>query len=430
MWMTAAGVLFSVLFYSLFLPFAQAATARYPDPEALAGFLGVFGAGVTIAAFAISILFANRLLAWLGAAAVIFILPVLYGGSFGILLASSALTTLIVTRAAVMVWLQGVASPAWETLVNVVPETRRDQVRAFISGGPSQTGTAIAGLVTLVGQEVLTPRQLATIGLAVAVLTIWVTWRIRRSYAGALVDALRAGRPSVFEGRPVEGSPVVLELDATAIGLALEASRDPDPRVRRLGVEMLSASDDARARADLAERTTDEDALVRAFAIVGLAGSGSLDTAVLGRALEDDDPAVRLAAIDALEDGSRAPFDEDRMRSLEADPDPTVVAAVSVVALRAVPSARPSSGDRRLLGDEETEVRVAIVRRLRAVSPEDVTSFVPPMLDDPTPAVRDGRRSGRWRRPRRRRPSPPRCAPEGEDASPRQQPPTCSRVWI
>src|SRR5439155_660351 len=136
MWMTAAGVLFSVLFYSLFLPFAQAATARYPDPEALAGFLGVFVAGVTIVAFLISILL-----------------------------------------------------------------------------------------------------------LAVAGVTIGAAWRIRRSYAGALVDALRAGRPSVFEGRPVQGTPVVLELDATAIGLALEASRDPDPRVRRLGVELLASGD-------------------------------------------------------------------------------------------------------------------------------------------------------------------------------------------
>src|SRR5438445_230807 len=130
MWMTAAGVLFSVLFYSLFLPFAQAATARYPDPEALAGFLGVFGAAVTIVAFVISILFANRLLAWLGASAVILALPVLYGGSFGILLASSAFTTLVITRGVVMVWLQGVASPAWGTLVDVVPDDRRDQARA------------------------------------------------------------------------------------------------------------------------------------------------------------------------------------------------------------------------------------------------------------------------------------------------------------
>jgi CRP-like cAMP-binding protein len=388
MWMTAAGVLFSVLFYSLFLPFAQAATARYPDPEALAGFLGVFGAAATIVAFVISILFANRLLAWLGASAVILALPVLYGGSFGILLASSAFTTLVVTRGVVMVWLQGVASPAWETLVNVVPEARRDQVRAFISGGPSQTGTAIAGVLTLVGQQALTARQLSIIGLAVAVLTIWATWRIRRSYTGALVDALRAGRPSVFEGRPVQGTPVVLKLDAAAIGLALEASRDADPRVRRLGVEMLAAGDDPRVRAELEDRTKDVDAMVRALAIDGLSRSEAVDGSILTRALGDEAAGVRLAAVEAIADGSRALQREERLRPLEADPDPVVAAAVAV-ALLGGPS-RPGAVEsiRRLLSDQQADVRVAAVRRLRAASRDDVITLALPMLHDPSPVVR------------------------------------------
>jgi len=388
MWMTAAGVLFSVLFYSLFLPFAQAATARYPDPEALAGFLGVFGAAVTIVAFVISILFANRLLAWLGAAAVIIVLPVLYGGSFGILLASSAFASLVVTRAIVMVWLQGVASPAWETLVNVVPEARRDQVRAFISGGPSQTGTAIAGVLTLVGQQALTARQLSVIGLAVAVLTIWAAWRIRRSYTGALVDALHAGRPSVFEGRPIQGTPVVLKLDATAIGLALEASRDADPRVRRLGVEMLAAGDDPRMRAELEDRMGDEDAMVRALAIDGLSRSLALDGSVLTRALLDEGAIVRLAAVEALADGSRDVLLEERLGPLEADPDPAVSAAVCVTLLGGPTRLSAVVGLRRLLDDEETDVRVAAVRRLRSASADDVVTFARPMLEDPSPAVR------------------------------------------
>ena len=388
MWMTGAGVLFSVLFYSLFLPFAQAATARYPDPEALAGFLGVFSAAVTIVAFVISILFANRLLAWLGAAAVILVLPALYGGSFGILLASSAFTTLVVTRAAVMVWLQGVASPAWETLVNVVPEVRRDQVRAFISGGPSQTGTAIAGVLTLVGQQALTATQLSIIGLAVAAVTIWAAWRIRRSYTGALVDALRAGRPSVFEGRPVQGTPVVLELDATAIGLALEASRDEDPRVRRLGVEMLAAGDDPRVRAELEDRTKDVDAMVRALAIDGLSGSEGVDGSVLTRALGDEAAIVRLAAVEAIAEGSRGFRLEERLGPLQADPDPVVAAAVGVALLGGPSRSGAVESVRRLLSHDRDDVRVAAVRKLRAASPDDVIALALPMLEDPSPAVR------------------------------------------
>ena len=57
-------------------------------------------------------LLANRLLGWLGAAAVILALPVLYTGTFGLLLASASFTTLVAVRAGVMVWLQGVTSPA------------------------------------------------------------------------------------------------------------------------------------------------------------------------------------------------------------------------------------------------------------------------------------------------------------------------------
>ena len=189
-WMTAAAVLFSVLFYSLYLPYAQAATARFPDPEELAGFFGVFWASVTAAAFLVSVLLTNRLLGWFGAAAMVLVLPILYAGGFGVLLVGSSFATLVGVRFGVTVWLQGVSSPAWETLVNVVPETRRDQVRAFLNGGPTQAGTAIAGIVTLVGQQAFSPR--AVIGRRVG----------RRRYhdRGDLADPslVRAGaRPGV-----------------------------------------------------------------------------------------------------------------------------------------------------------------------------------------------------------------------------------------
>src|SRR5207247_4217970 len=66
-------------------------------------------------AFLVAILLTNRLLGWFGAALLVIGLPILYAGSFGVLLASSAFTTLVVIRFVVNVWLQGVASPSWET---------------------------------------------------------------------------------------------------------------------------------------------------------------------------------------------------------------------------------------------------------------------------------------------------------------------------
>ena len=86
-WMTAAAVLFSILYFSLYLPYARAATDHFPDADRLAGFLGLFGAGVTGAAFLVSMLLTNRLFGWFGVATMVLVLPVLYAGAFGILLA-------------------------------------------------------------------------------------------------------------------------------------------------------------------------------------------------------------------------------------------------------------------------------------------------------------------------------------------------------
>src|SRR6185295_17632525 len=104
----------------------------------------------------------------------------------------------------------------------------------------SQVGTAIAGLVALVGQEVMTARQFAMIGLAAAVATAAVALAIRRSYAGALVDALHAGRPQVFGAVPARQMPLVVSNDAQAARALAEATRSPDVRVRRLALQLAA----------------------------------------------------------------------------------------------------------------------------------------------------------------------------------------------
>ena len=379
-WMVVAAVLFSVLFYSLFLPFADAASARFQDPDALAGFLGVFWAAVTGAAFIVAIVATNRLLGWLGAGLLVLVLPVLYAGSFGVLLVSSALTTLVVIRFVVNVWLQGVASPSWETLINVVPESRRDQTRAFLNGGPTQVGTAIAGVVQLVGQDVLSARQLALIGLACAAFTIVAMVQVRRNYAGALVDALRSGRPSVFQVGVLRGTPIVLDTESQALGLALEAARDPDVRIRRLAVEMLAAVTDPKAHAALTDAVDDEDALVRANAIRGLTAPG--DAPIVAGALADADPGVRLAAVTAL--GTR---NARSLAPLLADVDPAVRAAAAVPLLSTPASEEAIETLRGLLGDGDPEIRAIAVRALGRSVAADAT-LAAPLADDPFPGVR------------------------------------------
>ncbi|MGI8616016.1 MAG: Npt1/Npt2 family nucleotide transporter, partial [Actinomycetota bacterium] len=201
-WMSVGSILFSLLFFSLYLPFSRAVAERYPQPEDLAGFLGLFFAVSTAVTLLLSLLVMNRLLSKLGVPTVMMVLPVLYLLAFGVLTVASTFAILLAFRFAQVVWLQGGASSAWEAVINTVPGDRRDRMRAFLYGGPTQVGTVLAGVVALIGERAVSPRVLYGIGLAAAAAAVYSMSRMRRAYAAELVVALREGRPHVFGGTP------------------------------------------------------------------------------------------------------------------------------------------------------------------------------------------------------------------------------------
>jgi len=355
-WMTAAAVLFSVLFYSLYLPYARAASVRFPDADQLAGFFGLFWAGMTAVAFLFSMLLTNRLFAWFGVATMIIVFPILYTGAFGILLVESGFVTLVAVRFAIGAWLQGVASPGWETLVNVVPETRRDQTRAFLNGGPAQVGTAIAGVVALVGQDVLTQPQLAAVGLVAGALTVVAAFGIRRSYADALADALRAGRPQVFDRTSAPGIPIPVAVDAEAARVLAESLRSQDVHVRRLAFQMVAVLPSETRPIEFAE------------------------------GLDDADPIVRLAAVRALDVATTSP--RDALFARIDDPDAAVAAAAAARAIGLVEDPRPAARLRELLAADDAETRRAAVEQLSLAPPEQAAAFASELIADASGDVR------------------------------------------
>jgi HEAT repeat protein len=401
-WMTVAAILFSVLFYSLFLPWATAATERYASADDLAGFLGLFWAATTGLAFLVSVLATNRLFARFGIASMVMVLPLLYAGSFGLLVVTSTFVTLVAVRFVDGVWLQGVASPGWETLTNVVPGSRRDQVRAFLNGGPSQAGTAIAGVIALVGNQVLSARQLAVVGLLAAALTAYTTWRIRRSYASALVEALRAGRPHVFTDAPVPGVAFAFDGDAQALASVLDAAGDEIPSVRRLAVQLLGDIDDDRARSVVRSALHDADPGVRREAVVALVpGSAAADLepadpelgdleleAEIRTLVGDPDAAVAAAAAAALVGRGADPSPAERLRALVGDPDPTVRrTALEHLSRAPTPLVWPLAV--AALDDRAPAVRAAALGTLAAVDPDAALGSLVRMLEDPSPRVRE-----------------------------------------
>jgi HEAT repeat protein len=407
-WMSVGSILFSLLFFSLYLPFSRAAADRYPQPDDLAGFFGLFFAVSTAVTLVLSLLVMNRLLSRVGVPTVMMVLPVLYLLAFGVLTIGSTFATLLAFRFAQVVWLQGGASSAWEAVINTVPADRRDRMRAFLYGGPTQVGTVLAGVVAVIGERALSPRVLYGIGLVAAAAAVYSMSRVRRAYASELVVALREGRPHVFGGTPGAGEPFGhARADRAAASVAIGAMADPDVGVRRVAAELLGDLDAPEATSALIEGVRDDDPEVRATALRSLARAEAFAASdMIPERLADLVPEVRLAALEAL-GALRA--DRSRARTLLGDPDGLVRACAAGILLADVredgsderPEAGPKNQPKDERGDAEAEAtlatltrsphveaRVAAFRGLAASRSSAAKDLARNGLSDPAPSVR------------------------------------------
>jgi hypothetical protein len=400
-WMSVGSVLFSLLFFSLYLPFSRAAVERYPRPDDLAGFLGLFLGVSTAVTLVLSLLVMNRLLSRLGIPTVMMVLPVLYLAAFGVLTVASTFAILLAFRFAQVVWLQGGATSAWEAVINTVPGDRRDRMRAFLYGGPTQVGTVLAGIVTMIGERSLSPRILFAIGLAAAAGATYAMWRVRRAYAEELVVALREGRPNVFGGAPGANEPFgSARADRAAVGVAVAAMVDPDVGVRRVAAELLGGLESPEATAALIRGVHDEDPEVRATTLRSLARAQAFSASdVIPERLSDTVPEVRLAALEAL-GALRA--DRSRARALLSDPDGLVRARAAAILLEdadtegaEVAGSSGAGGDAeaeavlaRLTRSPHAEARAAAHRALAASRSPEGTELARVALTDPAASVR------------------------------------------
>jgi HEAT repeat protein len=329
-----ASILFSVLYFSIALPFSKAATAQFSNEDTLAAFLGAFNALSTAGAFLASLFLANRLFARFGIMPMIMLLPIIYLVGFGALAIYGVFAVIVAFRFIKMLWLSGIADPAWQTLFNPVPIERRDQVRAFINGVPSQAGTFIAGAILLVGEQSFSPQQLYLVGFVTAIATCYFIWRASGAYKLALVDALRAGRPTLFtaEEEPFGG----FRQDAATVNAALQGITHPSPLVRRTSAEILGNLDEPRAQGALVAALRDSDSEVKVASLRSLARAEAAPAMleVLAK-LDDPEAEVRAQAIETL--CTLAQYPQGLKTHLEPrlhDPDSLVRSRAAVGLLR------------------------------------------------------------------------------------------------
>jgi HEAT repeat protein len=417
-WMSIAIVLFNMLYFSLSLPFAKAATDRFTDVDSLSGFLGLFTAATNATALVVSVGVANRLFARFGVPTAVLTFPFIYLVGFTVLVISPGFAPLVTIRFVQWVWMYGVWATGWQALRGLVPIEWREQVRAFMDGGPLQAGVVLAGIFLLATQDVLTTRQFFLVAAVLAAAAVAASWRLRRAYTGELVSALRAGWPEVFisEEDPI-GGPL---RDRAARSTLIDGARAPQPGVRRIALEMLARVPQTGGEAVVRERLDDEDAGVRLAALHAVGRSRTpeaLPTAL--RLLDDDDAHVRAAAADAVVTCSDGGIEvADRLRRLLVDPDAgaRIHAAAALVRIASDPeaiavlemAAKASNfedraaalgalADLRLRADlvadalreEHPAVRMAAARALPTFGAEAATEPLLAALADDDPGVRE-----------------------------------------
>jgi HEAT repeat protein len=381
-WMSATVVLFAVLFFSLAFPFSKAATAQFPDADALAGFLGLFQGLSTGAAFLASLFLVNRLFARFGIMPMMLAFPLIYLIGFGVVAVYASFPVLVVFRFVQMFWLSGIAGTAYQAVFNVVPPARRDQTRAFLDGVPGQAGTVIAGLILVIGEQALQPQQLYFIGLGAAALATVVIWQALRAYSGALVAALRAGQPLVFldEDEPFGG----FQRDGAAVAATVAGLSDPDPVIRRVSAEILGNLSAPEATPLLMNALADADARVRAASLRALAQARATPALLdVAACLADSEPEVRLQAVESLRGlaGGRRGLSAHLLPLLD-DPAPAVQARTAVALLRlgANSQARDLLRNMAALGD--TEARVSALTALGDWGDAEAFELVAVELED------------------------------------------------
>lgn len=259
--LAVSAVLFSILYFSVSFPFGRAVSASFSSEAEVAGFLGAFSGISSAITFVAALLIANRLYARIGVVNALLILPLTYLLGFLLFAVNFSLSTAVIVRLSQLVVLSGIGDGAYSAFFNVVPPNRRAQVRAFDSGVPSQIGIILSGVLLLLGEKLLTTTQIFVMGMVVALACAVVIWHMRRSYSGALLGALRAGRVEVFTQG--ERAFVGFRGDAEAIRLATMTLQDSKPERRRLAAEMLMRMDASTAAPAMVTQLADAEPSVR-----------------------------------------------------------------------------------------------------------------------------------------------------------------------
>jgi HEAT repeat protein/Na+/melibiose symporter-like transporter len=346
----------------------------FPDEQELTGFLGLLGAALSVAEFALIFFVTRPLIQRLGVSRMNLIYPITTLASFAGLAASFRLPAAVGANVNYETLANAVASPVETLNYNAVPRRFLGRVRVISEGLFLPGGTALAGVLLLLAGRYLSSEQITMVGLGLSAALVAVGWRVGRGYLSSLVELLRSrsvNLDEVSEGlarlpeKYAEDVRALLRSDdrtAQVLGVELAARMDPaaflpeleallpaaDVSVRRALVKLYAAFRPAALGGKMRALLASESETQRELALEALvAAREPLDEATLTRLLGDSSAVVRgLAAVSALlvrgpASREAPPALADAAREVAASALPDAAHLAMIQAARSIAAADP-----------------------------------------------------------------------------------------
>ena len=285
------------------------------------------------------------------------------------------------------VLLYTIQDSSFQLLYNPVPLDRRARIRGFIDGFVKPISMGVAGVLLLLGNWYLSPRQISMIGLFLSFGWLAAALTTKKGYIRALLQNLQADSPAL---RQAAATALAKLKDPSSVAILSETLRSASPERVVAAMQFLESFGAEQANEALVDLLHHPDARVRATAVSTLgrrAGARCVDQ--ITPLLNDPDARVRANTVEALatvED----PDLVEKLRPLLQDPSTRarVNTVLTIATIQGVSAALESLPLMQELAAGDAAARATATYALGRLPLEQSVDLLAALLNDPEPRIR------------------------------------------
>lgn len=270
----------------------------FSDPDELTSFLGRFYGRMSLLSFIVQGLLATRLIRWLGAGSVLFVLPMTLALSAGVMFVIPGLMAAMIMRGSDISLKYSLDKTSRELLFLPIPFALKKRTKIFLDMLVDRWARGLAGVLLVLLTAVLGLGQQSIAVVTAGLLVVWLilAFFMRREYVNSFRTALKRGEIDVRQMR------VRIE-DSETIGILLATLKGGQQREINYALDMLKGVSSPPLAAGVRPLLEHESADIRRKVLDILKINGvDDDRAAVEKLLQDDDLGVRLAALGVLDE--------------------------------------------------------------------------------------------------------------------------------